>query len=326
MDDHRSTLVERQAQRAAPHLERDHRRLAAPPDVRDLAKERRLGAPTPRRTCGRLLAIVLLYVAGAAAGLAIQRWWAWVAVWAMQAFLLLAAGAVMHEGVHGNLTGRRGVDRALSFLGGWVIFLPAGAYRPYHLQHHATTISDADPSGANAAPFRNRRHYLLIMVLSGPGFTAQMWGIALRTLVGRPPSYVAERHVRQMRRETMLALGLYAAVVAGTLATGTATQVLAVWVVPAVLGLCVIAPYVLTAEHYGAPMDRPILESTATVDSNRALSWVYLNNNHHTAHHLLSSCNPLRLQEITEQLGDRVDLRHRSYLAFHGDVWRSLSW
>jgi len=310
----------------AGRLEREHSRLRAPTEVRDLAASARLSAATPAAMLGRLAAISVLYLIAASAGLAAETWWVWPMVWAIQSVLLLVCGAAMHEGIHANLTGNRGLDRWIAFSAGWLIFLPAAAYRPYHLQHHATTISAADPSGANARPFRSRRHYLLVMALSGPGFTAQMWSIAVRTLFGRSPEYVPARLRRQMIAETVLALVAYLAIVVLGVLTGGLMVVAAVWVVPAVLGLCLVAPFVLTSEHYGAAEDRPLLESTATVDSNPVLAFVYLNNNHHTAHHLLSSCNPLRLPEVTAVVEDRIELRHSSYTAFHRSVWRSLEW
>ncbi len=309
-----------------PHLERGNERLRAPRDVRDLVQQRRLAAASPARTLAQLAVVAALYLGSLVVGVAVGAWWCWALVWALQAFLLLACGAVMHEGVHGNVTGDRRVDRVLAFIAGWLIFLPAAGYRPYHLQHHATTMSEEDPSGANAKPFKHRREYLLVMLLAGPGFTAQMWSISLRTIVGRPPAYVSERFRRQIVAETLIALALYAAVAVAAPLLGVGQLVLVGWVVPAVIGLCAVAPYILMPEHYGAPLDRTILESTATVRSNPVLSFVYLNNNHHTAHHLMSSCNPLRLGEITDLLGDRVELRYRSYAAFHRDVFRSLSW
>ena len=307
-------------------LESDHSRLRAPADVRALATSARLSAATPAAMLGRLGSIAVLYVVAASVGLVADRWWVWPIVWAIQSVLLLVCGAALHEGIHANLTGKRGVDRWVAFFAGWLIFLPAAAYRPYHLQHHATTISAADPSGANAKPFRNRRHYVLVMVLSGPGFTAQMWSIALRSMFGRPPEYVSSRQRRQLVAETSLALAAYVAVGVIGVLSGLLGAVMAVWVVPAVLGLCVVAPFVLTSEHYGAAEDRPLLESTATVDSNSVIAFVYLNNNHHTAHHLLSSCNPLRLPEVTATVADRIQLHHRSYTSFHRGVWRSLEW
>jgi fatty acid desaturase len=127
-------------------------------------------------------------------------------------------------------------------------------------------------------------------------------------------------------RETAISLVLYAGVAVAAPLLGLGHVVLFGWVIPAVVGLCAVAPYILMPEHYGAPQDRTIVESTATVRSNPLLSFVYLNNNHHTAHHLLSSCNPLQLGEITDLLGDRVELRYRSYASFHREVFRSLRW
>ena len=310
----------------AVHLERGSQRLRAPQDVRDLASRRSLAQSSPARVSLRMIVVATVYLLAFGTGLVVDRWWAWALVWSVQAFVLLICGAVMHEGVHANLTGRRGVDRVLSSTAGWLIFLPAAAYRPYHLQHHATTISAADPSGANAKPFTSRRQYLLIMVLAGPGFTAQMWSIALRTVIGRTPDYVADRFRRQILVETAIAVALYVGVAIAAPALGIGHLVLFGWVIPAVIGLCVVAPFILMPEHYNGAEDATILESTATVGSNALVSYVYLNNNHHTAHHLLSSCNPLQLQEITDLLGDRVQLHYRSYTAFHRDVFRSLRW
>ncbi len=309
-----------------PHVERDASRLRAPADVRELTALRKLGRPSPARMIGHLAVIGVVYAAVTAVALVVDRWWAWIPAWAVMSFLLLSWGAVLHEGTHANLTGRTGVDQVLAFLGGWLAFLPAAAYRPYHLVHHATTMSEDDPSGANAKPFKHRREYLLVMALAGPGFTLQMWGIALKTLVGRPPAYISARQVPRMRLETSIGLALYAVVAVAAPLLGVGWLVLAVWVIPAILALCVVSPYILIPEHYDARMDAPILESTATVRSNRVLSFVYLNNNHHTAHHLVSSCNPLELGQITDLIEDRVELRYDSYTDFHRAVFRDLRW
>lgn len=53
---------------------------------------------------------------------------------------------LMHEGAHGGLNKSQTINHALAqWLCAWPMFADVNVYRPYHLRHHARTLSDADP-------------------------------------------------------------------------------------------------------------------------------------------------------------------------------------
>jgi fatty acid desaturase len=66
----------------------------------------------------------------------------------------LGFGILMHEAAHRTLFRNR---RLNDWAGNWLCAYPVWSdlypYRPYHLQHHAKTWTDADPDLALAAPF-----------------------------------------------------------------------------------------------------------------------------------------------------------------------------
>ena len=75
-------------------------------DVRAQVLEEGLTARSGWPPLGRALVCAAAYAAVAVVAASVDRWWAWLPAWWVLGFLLLGAGGVVHEAVHGNLTDR----------------------------------------------------------------------------------------------------------------------------------------------------------------------------------------------------------------------------
>ena len=132
---------------------------------------------------------------------------------------------------------------------------------------------------------------------------------------------------RIMGLAARLLLALYAVLLAGSLALGTAA-LLWLWIVPALLGQPFLRLYLL-AEHWGCPQGtdaagRDMLRNTRTTETNglvRLLAW---NMPYHVEHHAypavpfhaLPALHPLIRAEIAELTP--------GYRALHRRIWCSL--
>ena len=87
-----------------------------------------------------------------------------VAMWPNPLTFILAVGIIgsrqlglailMHDGAHGCLASDEKVNMALSqWFCAYPVFAETGAYRRYHLQHHARTQQEDDPDLILSAPF-----------------------------------------------------------------------------------------------------------------------------------------------------------------------------
>ena len=68
----------------------------------------------------------------------------------LMAFLTYAAYTVLHDAVHGSISGShksmRWLNEALGYTMGWILMIPLTAHRHEHLAHHRNTNKpDADP-------------------------------------------------------------------------------------------------------------------------------------------------------------------------------------
>jgi fatty acid desaturase len=223
--------------------------------------------------------------------------------------VLLAPGALMHQGVHGHLFRSRWANVVTGDLAGAVLLSPWGTYRAFHAEHHATTATSADPEGVPLA-FGSRAE-LALLPLGGFFTVGQMWWFTARTIVGRPPRWVRTPAARRSILVSAVVTAAFAAlVVVGFVVAPSLT--FHVWLVPYLVAMVIVYPVVFLPEHsYGT--EGSALENSRTVTSNRLLSWVFWNNNFHAIHHLL----PMAVHQHAPALSWAV----RDHQ--HGDWWTS---
>lgn len=293
----------------------------------ELLEARRQWLSTPRSwaSAGHLATSWLAYAALAVAALytplALQ-----LPIWVAMAWLLLGNGAVVHECTHRHLFGVAFLNRWVGSVAGASVLLPFGVYRAYHLAHHRYTVAIEDPEGPPLR-FRSRFEYPLLG-LGGIVFLARLIGYGVATAAGRPPTWLRSSTQRRAAVTDsilcVVALGAVSAAGASDL-----SMLITVWLLPWLITIAVLVPLVLVTEHYGAEVGTvEAADNTRTVVSNRALRWVYWNNNFHTAHHELPTVVHQGLPELEQRAAGR---RHETwtssgYLAFHHQVLATLPW
>lgn len=289
---------------------------------------RRLSAPQSWRSAGHLAVAWGLYAACAVVAVQVDNWAVRVVVWFAMAWLLLGNGAVVHETLHRHLFRAPWMNRMVGVIAGTSVGLPFSMYRCYHLGHHQYSCTADDPEGAPYL-FRSRAYYLLIPV-GGPLFALQFVWWTLATLAGRPPKFVrSRRQVPGVVVDGLVSIAFYAAMV---LVGVWSFEVLAcVWLVPWLVTVVVLEPFVLIPEHYGASAERAALAlaTTRTVQSNPLVTWVYWGNNLHTAHHLAGGVVPQHIGEVTQEFvlpNVTAEWSAPGYVAFHWRLLRTLPW
>ncbi len=164
------------------------------------------------------------------------------------------------------------------------------------------------------------------ILIAGVTFAIQLLAGAVSTLLGRPPKYVGAASLqRHVRRWGFVPFALWAGTVALAVATGHVTELLHWWVVPALLFLC--GPYTFFAlpEHYSAPHNYPMVNSTGSVRSTPFYRWLTLDGNLHLAHHVFPSASWWRLGDADAQLRSITSLRYSGYVAFYRTLWSDLA-
>ena len=267
--------------------------------------------------------IAVCYAAWLGAGLLWATAW-WIISLPIMAVAAAFHSSLQHEAIHNHPTENAQVNEALIWLPLQLIF-PFRRYRDLHLAHHrdihlTDPLEDPEsyywPLEAYTAmrPVMKRvfaiNNTMLGRLVLGPWLT--LFGFA-RTEWGRV-----------MRREPgVLRSWLHHGVaVAVSLAIITFVFGMPLWV----YGLCVIYPSMAIiamrayAEHQAA---ENVGERSAVVETNPALSLLYLNNNLHIVHHASPGTAWYDIPSLYRE-------RQQQYLAangnyrFHGyrDVWR----
>jgi fatty acid desaturase len=265
---------------------------------------------------------VLFAAIWAVAAWAILRW----PVWPVQAAGAILIGAVvqalvilMHEGVHGNLFRRDGLDRWVGFLLGAPGLFSCAAYRTCHLLHHRYNRSPKDPDEfANLS--RSRR------VVSAAFYGWLVVGV-VAYLVHVPLTAIWRGTPRQRRAvavEYVLLALLYGGTFLAAWRFGFLEAVLRCWIVP--LAVAVLFGGVRGwAEHAMTRPGHPLTQ-TRTVTSNGVVSFFMCNLNYHLEHHLHPAMPWYNLPRLHELLGDEYrragSFVYRSYLRFMWDAFR----
>jgi fatty acid desaturase len=307
---------------AAPQsadIGRDYRRLAresqrVPPDIVEYIRAQRMTELSAAHSTYRAIYTVTLYAALAALGLRADHLAVWCAVWCVMGFLMIGGAAGMHEGVHCLLYKTRWLNDLAGSLWSAILLLPFETYRRFHLAHHRSVSTPEDPEPR--MPLTNVFQYLFVMLLSSPVFVGVMWAFGLRTVAGRPPSFLRTHAARRAVTINLCLLGAWL----GFLILATVQWpgvLLRLFWVPWQFAMVFIT-MATTAEHYGCKPgpDSPFV-TTRTTTSNPLLCWFFWNSNYHAVHHLHPGIPSFRLPQLHEQIKDRFQHVEPSYLGWH---------
>ncbi len=232
---------------------------------------------------------------------------------AAMSFWLVGAGALVHESAHRNVFRSRAANVVLGTIAGVLCGIPYAAYRAFHLDHHAYTVTDRDPEGLPYVP-KTRIGYVATALVTGPAYAVLLAAAIVRTAFGRPPSWV---RTRAARREVVLGGGAHIAVVVASVAAAIIGVSWLAWglLFPASIVLTFWLPFLLTSEHFaGEP--GPIVTNTRTVLSNRVVRTMFWNTNLHVEHHLMPNVPSSKMPRLHPLVRDHA-LVHSGYFAFH---------
>lgn len=205
----------------------------------------------------------------------------WSAV-PLVAVLTYASYTVLHESVHGSITGNeqslRWLNKVLGYMAAWIVMIPLTAHRHEHTAHHRYTNDEIRDPDFHIGQMRNS---LLAMPRA-----------VLQAIVSQFRYYSENRWTKAPLKEKVhLCLEVAAAImprlavmVAGYWVEGVALFVLG-WLIGAIILLYLFA-YVVHRPH--AQVGRYV--DTSTILLRRPLhgliTWLWLFQNYHSIHHL----------------------------------------
>jgi fatty acid desaturase len=303
-----------------------------PVELRRWAQQNKVTQVSTVRGAVALLPIVVGLALGITVGNLIGGTIGLFTGWAMITITHVRTHNMLHEAVHRHVFRSPHANDVIALLCGALLLHPAASYRGAHLVHHAHTRQDGDTE-AFYDEVPGRAMYLITIFFGGLFFCVQMCWAWIRALLGRPHVWCTTTTARHIRIWSTLAVGTVAAAVTGAVMSGHGREVLVWWLVP---GLAYMSgPYVAQTffEHRNVAANTSIVDSSGTIETNRAYQWLLLNGNYHLAHHVLPSATWNYLPAIDAELErwkdtnghhSPVKVRHDGMVRFHRDVWRTL--
>lgn len=292
----------------------------------DLLSRDRIAALSVKADLKSLAHLVLHLAALGATGslvwLASGGWWlvpAMVVHGIVVAFLFCAH----HELIHRTVFQSKGVNDALAFVTGWLVFYPAFYFRLFHFAHHRHTQDPKlDPELSTAPPSTRAAYFWWAL---GLRYMRSRFGTSFKHAVrGRAKqNFVRDGDQAACVAEARWMWAGYLAVIAASVALGS-WAALQYWLLPILLGQPFLRLY-LMAEHTGCASGDDMIANTRTTFSNpivRALAWNMI---YHTEHHVFPSVPFHALPALHEDMKDHLKNTAPGYLAVHRELWRALS-
>lgn len=203
----------------------------------------------------------------------------------------LGLAILMHDGAHGILTHNQKLNMFLSqWLCAYPMMAETGAYRRYHLKHHANTQQPEDPDLVLSAPFPiTRKSFRRKMIRDLTGQTGyQQRKAQILNAIGKA-DWTLERRAAHFWNKLGRAAITQLAVFAVLAAAGHWYLYFALWLVPFLTWQQAITRIRNIAEHAMVPDDNDPFRQARTTKAGlieRALVapyWV----NYHVEHHLM---------------------------------------
>lgn len=212
--------------------------------------------------------------------------------------LVYASYTVLHEAVHGNISGfgqpTRWYNEALGILAGFMMAIPLTIHRTEHLAHHRKTNDpEADPDMWTAAntpvTFFSLIRASFISIARQYTLYAENWSKA----TGREKGLVAV--------ETLGIVGIRG----GLAMAGFAQEVLWLTILANLVGNLIIVTFFAVAVHHpNAATGRYVDTSTIVFRSwvNTPITWAWLWQNYHSIHHLFPRVPFYRYAKVFDRI------------------------
>ena len=228
----------------------------------------------------------------------------WLAV-PLVAFITYLGYTVLHESVHGSITGNREslrwLNRALGYLAAWITMIPLTAHRHEHIAHHRYANDESRDPDFHIGEMRDS-------LFAAPR-------AALRAWVSQFTYYAANRRNKaptseklQLGLEVIVALApRLALIAAGYWVEGLALFMLA-WLIGAI-GLLYLFAYIVHRPH--AQTGRYGDTSTILVPraGRRVLTWLWMYQNYHSIHHLFPRVPFYRYPDVYREIENVMEAK-----------------
>ncbi len=238
----------------------------------------------------------------------------WPLLMLPQGILIVFLFPALHETSHRTAFKSLWLNKAVGRICGLVTVLPPEWFRYFHIEHHRFTQDPTRDPELHAPKITTLSQYL--WHVSGIPIWISHVKTILKNAAGRIDDAFVPAHGRAaIRREAQAMLLIYAALVVGSVAAGSAL-LFYVWIIPAVLGQPFLRLFLL-AEHGGCPEVDNIFENTRTTLTNpvvRKLAW---NMPFHAEHHALPAVPFHALENFHMLTRPYLNVTESGYIAFH---------
>jgi fatty acid desaturase len=243
-------------------------------------------------------------------GLIAAGWWWLVPV---QGVLIVFLFTLEHEATHRTPFASDRLNEAAGHACGFLLLLPFGWFRLFHLAHHRFTNLPGDPELAAPRPETLRQW---LWHVSGVPYWAGMAGVVWRLACGRERAeYLPEGALGRLAAGARWMLAGYALC---ALSLPVTPVLLWVWVVPVLLGQPVLRLYLL-AEHGDCPQVADMFLNTRTTFTTAAVRFLAWNMPYHTEHHVFPAVPFHRLPALHRMMKAHLGVTAEGYAAFTKD-------
>ena len=238
-------------------------------------------------------------------------------IWPAMAVLGVFEAALftpLHETTHRTPFRSLWLNRAVGWLGGFVLILPPEGFRLFHMAHHRHTQDPArDPELIGAKPLTRGRYVWLLTGI--PYWMSQIAGL-ITTARGRAEApWIPPASRRAVVREARVYLALYLLLAVFGIVFRSDLPLL-LWVIPVLLGQPVLRA-VLMAEHAGCPQTADRMANTRTTFAGRGFNLIFWNANLHIEHHFAPGVPFHALPKLHAMLRPHLKTVAASYPAAH---------
>jgi fatty acid desaturase len=235
----------------------------------------------------------------------------WPLLLPLQGIAIIFLFTLEHEATHKTPFASERINEWVGRVAGFLILLPFGWFRYFHLAHHRfTNDPHGDPELATEKP---ATWGAWVRHVSGIPYWISQTTLMIRLVRGteRAP-YLPEGALPRIKREARLMAGLYALAALSLLWT---PLLLWVWIIPVLLGQPFLRLYLL-AEHGDCPQVADMFLNTRTTFTTRIVRFLAWNMPYHTEHHVYPAVPFHHLPDLHVLMKDSLGVTADGYSAF----------
>jgi fatty acid desaturase len=238
----------------------------------------------------------------------------WPLLLPLEGILIIFLFTAMHETIHGTAFRSAWLNRAVSTISGFLIFIPPVWFRYFHFAHHRHTHDpDNDPELMSRKPETVAQYALYLSGL--PLWTGMAKVMAANAAGIADERYVPEKGKAKVQLEARITIAAYAAFALASVAFSSPALLWA-WIVPVLLGQPFLRAYLL-AEHARCPHVANMLENTRTTFTTVLVRLIAWNMPFHAEHHAYPAVPFHKLPRFHQVVAEHLRTTERGYVTFH---------